>query len=68
MQIMTMQTHGLSTHRLKFNDLEFTDDIDLLEESLARLQESLELVTKETMCYDIKSWYLGTVPQLYHSK
>ena len=49
MQIITMLTHGLSIYRLEFNNLEFVDDVDLLEESLARLQESLELVTKEAM-------------------
>ena len=48
-----MLTHGLSIYRLEFNNLEFVDDIDLLGESLERLQESLELVTKAAMWYDL---------------
>ena len=70
-----MLSHGLSIHGLTFNNLEFAGDIDLLEESLARLQESLELITQEAMRYDLnitlkklKSWYLETMSQLYHSK
>ena len=49
-----MPTHGLSIHILKFNKFEFADDIDLLEESLAKLQDSLELVTQKAMRYDLK--------------
>ena len=48
-----MLTHGLSIHGVTFNYLEFPSDIDLLEESLARLQESLELITQEAMPYDL---------------
>ena len=50
MQIIAMLTHDLSIHGLHFNCLELADDIDLLEENLAKLQESLELVTQEAMC------------------
>ena len=53
MQITAMLKHGLSIHGLKFNNLEFADDIDLLEEILERLQENLELVTQEAMHYDL---------------
>ena len=72
-QIITMLTHCLSLNGLKFNNLEFADDIDLLEESLARLQVSLEQVTQEAMRYDLninigKIWHLEKMPQLYHSK
>ena len=49
-----MLTHGLSIHGVTFNNLEFASDIDQLEESLARLQESLELITQEAMPYDLK--------------
>ena len=50
MQIIAMLTHDLSIHGLHFNCPELADDIDLLEENLAKLQESLELVTQEDMC------------------
>ena len=45
-----MLTHNLSIHGLHLNCLELAGDIDLLEENLAKLQESLELVTQEAMC------------------
>ena len=48
-----MLTHGLSIHGLKFNNHEFADDIDLLEESLTRLQEILELVIQEAKCFPV---------------
>lgn len=75
MQIKTILTLGLSILGLKFNNLEFVDIIDLLEKNLAKLQESLELITLEAMCYNLtinigktKIMVLETMPQLHHSK
>ena len=45
MQIITMLSTSLKIHELTVNNLNFADDTDLMEGSLARLQESLELVT-----------------------
>lgn len=42
MHIISMLSPGLKIAGLKFNNFKFADDVYLIQESLARLQESLE--------------------------